>query len=101
MDNPRDLDAAGPVGARNLAFLATITNLRPSLHRYCLRMNGVDSLPEHHVRRVIVDWRLLQTPADFLKLCRTSGCPYVIHSGVLKLRFLPKEKRDAICLADL
>jgi RNA polymerase sigma-70 factor (ECF subfamily) len=30
----------GPFEARYLAFLETITNLRPSLHRYCSRMTG-------------------------------------------------------------
>ncbi len=40
MDNPRDLDAPGPFEARYLAFLETITHLRPSLHRYCSRMTG-------------------------------------------------------------
>jgi RNA polymerase sigma-70 factor, ECF subfamily len=40
MDNPRDMNANGPFEARYLAFLETITNLRPSLHRYCSRMTG-------------------------------------------------------------
>src|SRR4030095_17019494 len=31
---------AGPVEARYLAFLETISSLRPSLHRYCARMTG-------------------------------------------------------------
>jgi RNA polymerase sigma-70 factor (ECF subfamily) len=38
-----DAAAAGPSGsfdARYLAFLETITSLRPSLHRYCARMIG-------------------------------------------------------------
>ncbi len=30
----------GPFEARYLAFLETIANLRPSLHRYCARMTG-------------------------------------------------------------
>src|SRR5262245_34130250 len=30
----------GPAEARYLAFLETITHLRPSLHRYCARMTG-------------------------------------------------------------
>lgn len=37
------LDEAAPAGrveARYLAFLETITHLRPSLHRYCARMTG-------------------------------------------------------------
>ena len=40
MDNPRDMNASGPFEARYLAFLETITSLRPSLHRYCSRMTG-------------------------------------------------------------
>src|SRR5437762_6990197 len=40
MDNPRDMNAHGPFEARYLAFLETITNLRPSLHRYCARMTS-------------------------------------------------------------
>jgi RNA polymerase sigma-70 factor, ECF subfamily len=39
-----DLEAAAPAGGslevRYLAFLETITHLRPSLHRYCSRMTG-------------------------------------------------------------
>src|SRR5262245_7894959 len=31
---------AGPLEARYLAFLETITHLRPRLHRYCARMTG-------------------------------------------------------------
>jgi RNA polymerase sigma-70 factor (ECF subfamily) len=33
-------DRSGPFEARYLAFLETITTLRPSLHRYCSRMTG-------------------------------------------------------------
>jgi RNA polymerase sigma-70 factor (ECF subfamily) len=40
MDNPRDMEAHGPFDARYLAFLETITQLRPRLHRYCSRMTG-------------------------------------------------------------
>jgi RNA polymerase sigma-70 factor, ECF subfamily len=35
-----DVDLSGPVEARYLAFLETISSLRPSLHRYCARMTG-------------------------------------------------------------
>jgi RNA polymerase sigma-70 factor (ECF subfamily) len=38
-DKPPE-DTPGPFEARYLAFLETITNLRPSLHRYCSRMTG-------------------------------------------------------------
>src|ERR1700688_2677940 len=40
MDNPRDMKASGPFEARYLAFLETITQIRPRLHRYCARMTG-------------------------------------------------------------
>src|SRR5882757_7310880 len=40
MDTPRDTEASGPFEARYLAFLETITQLRPRLHRYCARMTG-------------------------------------------------------------
>jgi RNA polymerase sigma-70 factor, ECF subfamily len=40
MDKPRDAVAPGPFEARYLAFLETITQLRPRLHRYCSRMTG-------------------------------------------------------------
>jgi RNA polymerase sigma-70 factor (ECF subfamily) len=40
MDAPADIGAPGPFEARYLAFLETITHLRPSLHRYCSRMTG-------------------------------------------------------------
>jgi RNA polymerase sigma-70 factor, ECF subfamily len=40
MNNSDYLDQSGPFEARYLAFLETITQLRPSLHRYCSRMTG-------------------------------------------------------------
>jgi RNA polymerase sigma-70 factor, ECF subfamily len=40
MQRPRDVGAPGPFEARYLAFLETITQLRPRLHRYCSRMTG-------------------------------------------------------------
>ena len=40
MNNAEDRDASGPFKVRYLAFLETIANLRPSLHRYCSRMTG-------------------------------------------------------------
>src|SRR6266478_5950055 len=40
MNNAEYTDASGPFEARYLAFLETIANLRPSLHRYCSRMTG-------------------------------------------------------------
>ncbi|MBV9678201.1 MAG: RNA polymerase sigma factor [Acidobacteriaceae bacterium] len=40
MDDSTGLNASGPFEARYVAFLETITNLRPDLHRYCSRMTG-------------------------------------------------------------
>jgi RNA polymerase sigma-70 factor, ECF subfamily len=40
MDNLQDISVSGSFDARYRAFLVTITNLRPSLHRYCARMTG-------------------------------------------------------------
>ena len=33
-------EPSGPFQARYLAFLETVTGLRPQLHRYCSRMTG-------------------------------------------------------------
>jgi RNA polymerase sigma-70 factor (ECF subfamily) len=40
MDNFAGPHLPGPFEARYVAFLETITHLRPSLHRYCARMTG-------------------------------------------------------------
>jgi RNA polymerase sigma-70 factor, ECF subfamily len=40
MSNTEDPNQSGPFEPRYLAFLETITQLRPSLHRYCARMTG-------------------------------------------------------------
>src|SRR5258708_29609133 len=40
MNNTDYLNQSGPFEARYLAFLETITQLRPPLHRYCARMTG-------------------------------------------------------------
>src|SRR6266702_2187391 len=40
MDDPTSFDINGPFEARYLAFLETLTHLRPRLHRYCSRMTG-------------------------------------------------------------
>jgi RNA polymerase sigma-70 factor (ECF subfamily) len=40
METSLDEDGPGQFEARYLAFLETITHLRPSLHRYCARMTG-------------------------------------------------------------
>ena len=40
MDSDQYLDFSGPFDSRYVAFLETISALRPSLHRYCARMTG-------------------------------------------------------------
>lgn len=40
MNAPTRVDALGPFDARYIAFVETIANLRPDLHRYCTRMTG-------------------------------------------------------------
>jgi len=40
MDSAHYADGSGAVDARYLAFLETVSTLRPSLHRYCARMTG-------------------------------------------------------------
>ena len=40
MNNTEYLNQSGSFEARYLAFLETITQLRPTLHRYCSRMTG-------------------------------------------------------------
>lgn len=40
MDTPIDIDALGLFETRYVAFLETITHLRPRLHRYCARLTG-------------------------------------------------------------
>src|ERR1700704_1482124 len=40
MDSDQFVAVSGAVDARYLAFLETISTLRPSLHRYCARMTG-------------------------------------------------------------
>lgn len=40
MDTPSNIESSGPFEARYLAFLETIAQLRPRLHRFCSRMTG-------------------------------------------------------------
>src|SRR5256885_15368292 len=60
--------AAGPTGpgdARYLAFLETVTPLRPSLHRYCARMTGSVSDGEDVVQDALFQaYRRLDTFDD-------------------------------------
>src|SRR5579863_2090042 len=40
MSMEQNAETGGPLGARHAAFLGTISELRPQLHRYCSRMTG-------------------------------------------------------------
>jgi RNA polymerase sigma-70 factor (ECF subfamily) len=46
---------SGPVDARYLAFLETISTLRPSLHRYCTRMTGSAMDGEDVVQEALIE----------------------------------------------
>src|SRR5260221_10365781 len=47
--------AEGPLETRYLAFLETISSLRPSLHRYCARMTGSVTDGEDVVQEALFD----------------------------------------------
>jgi RNA polymerase sigma-70 factor, ECF subfamily len=55
MNKAQYLEGTGPLEARYLAFLETITNLRPSLHRYCARMTGSVMDGEDVVQEVLFE----------------------------------------------
>src|SRR5216683_605780 len=80
MDNPRDMEASGPFEARYLAFLETITQLRPRLHRYCSRMTGSVMDGEDVVQDALFEltgsWSSTMTAALLVRGCsglRTIG----------------------------
>lgn len=65
MDLPLELDAVGLFDARYLAFLETVTRLRPKLHRYCARMTGSVLDGEDVVQDALFQaYRKLDTFAD-------------------------------------
>jgi RNA polymerase sigma-70 factor, ECF subfamily len=49
------LDRSGRVEARYLAFLETVSMLRPSLHRYCARMTGSVTDGEDVVQEALIE----------------------------------------------
>lgn len=62
MDDSDDLYKVGRFDARCLAFLETISTLRPSLHRYCARMTGSISEGEDVVQEALFQaYRRLDT----------------------------------------
>ncbi|HLJ85715.1 MAG TPA: RNA polymerase sigma factor [Candidatus Angelobacter sp.] len=69
MDDPIGLNAQGPFDARYVAFLETITTLRPSLHRYCSRMLGSVLDGEDAVQEALFDaYRKLDSFDDSRRL---------------------------------
>ena len=65
MDAPSEIEAQGKFEARYLAFLETITHLRPRLHRYCSRMTGSVFDGEDVVQDALFQaYRKLDTLAD-------------------------------------
>jgi RNA polymerase sigma-70 factor, ECF subfamily len=55
MDSDRYFDVSGPFEARYLAFLETVSTLRPSLHRYCARMTGSVMDGEDVVQETLIE----------------------------------------------
>ena len=55
MNNSQPMDDTGPLETHYLAFLETITNLRPSLHRYCARMTGSVMDGEDVVQEALIE----------------------------------------------
>src|SRR5256886_14334980 len=65
MDDRLDPALAGPADARYIAFLETVSYLRPSLHRYCARMTGSVSDGEDVVQDALFQaYRRLDTFDD-------------------------------------
>jgi RNA polymerase sigma-70 factor, ECF subfamily len=58
-------DDSGPVDARYLAFLETISAIRPALHRYCARMTGSVTDGEDVAQETLIEaYRKLDTFDD-------------------------------------
>src|SRR5882672_5830228 len=55
MDSNQFVAASGPVDARYLAFLETISTLRPRMHRYCARMTGSVMDGEDVVQEALIE----------------------------------------------
>src|ERR1700752_2772106 len=55
MDGREYLDGSGRVEARYLAFLETVSTLRPSMHRYCARMTGSVMDGEDVVQEALIE----------------------------------------------
>jgi len=51
----KDVDSSGSFEARYMAFIETISTLRPSLHRYCARMTGSVMDGEDVVQEALIE----------------------------------------------
>src|SRR5262249_33641712 len=90
MDNSPYMDRDGPFEARYLAFLETISTLRPSLHRYCARMTGSvmdgedmvqDTLSEAYRKLDKLDERRPLKPWLF-RIAHNRSIDFLRHRGV-------------------
>ena len=55
LEGPSSARDRGEFDARYLAFLSTVADLRPSLHRYCARMTGSVADGEDVVQDALFD----------------------------------------------
>jgi RNA polymerase sigma-70 factor, ECF subfamily len=55
METDQPVDISGKLEARYLAFLETVSTLRPSLHRYCARMTGSIMDGEDVVQEALIE----------------------------------------------
>src|SRR5947208_3858253 len=55
MDSAHYVDGSGAVDARYLAFLETVSTLRPSVHRYCAAMTGSVMDGEDVVKETLIE----------------------------------------------
>ena len=55
MTRPKDLPESGLFEAPYVAFLETVTHLRPRLHRYCARMIGSSTEGEDVMQEALFD----------------------------------------------
>src|SRR6266702_3652324 len=86
MDYPRDIENSGPFEARYLAFLETIAQLRPRLHRYCSRMTGSALDGEDLVQDALFEaYRKLDQffpcPPLSAGFCRGLRMPFLVVAG--------------------
>jgi Sigma-70 region 2 len=90
MDSDQFVAASSPFDARYLAFLETISTLRPSLHRYCARMTGSVMDGED-----VVQEALFEAYQKLEKVCPEP--PRVLQFPKANNQIRPSEGRIASC----